>query len=700
MLPSILWMVHWCNPRPVTLTAQNQSWDYDGHAHTWPQYDITSGSLVTGHTLVVTVTGTITDVGTKPNVITDYHFTAGDIANYAITTADGTLEITEGAVVPLTITANSNSWEYDGTAHSDNGYTLNINGGSDIAVTGSNYTFENGDVLTVTISGSVTNVSESPVTNTITNVKVMRGTTDMTAHYETSDRHNGELTITKRPVTVNVTGHTLASVYDGTEKSVSGYDLICSDALFNTGTVTYTGTSSLSSTNVCDQAMSLAAANFATSNTNFNPTFTIVSDGHLTITKRQVTVTADDQAFEYDGQVHNATATFTPSNFANAADEAHVSITVSGSIQYPTQSPVTKQIESVVFDNATVGNNYEVTRVNGKLTMDYGTPIDLTITSLGDTWTYDGTAHSKNGFTYRKNSTDYNSLSNSIEINGSHGDIITITLGTQVTDVTAGTPNTIASYTIKNGTVDVRSKYHVLLGTNNLVVNPKAATITAKSHTWDYDGYAHSDNGYTVTGMVGSDTLTATIEGTITAPGTVANRVTAYSMTIGQASNYSFTLNDGELKVNNRTDADRIPLIITANSDTKMYDGTALTADGYDLLYDSQHYTVGSNGTYDFINGDRLYVDIQGSNTDNFDVTFQIVSDGQLTITPITDAITVTITGNNLTRIYDGNAHTVTGYTFTSTNALYDQSKFTNLMSTSVSDNGYYPASDYHYRRF
>ena len=76
-------------------------------------------------------------------------------------------------MVPLTITANSNSWEYDGTAHSDNGYTLSINGGSDITVTGSDYTFGNGDVLTVTISGSVTNYSATATPNEITNVKVM-----------------------------------------------------------------------------------------------------------------------------------------------------------------------------------------------------------------------------------------------------------------------------------------------------------------------------------------------------------------------------------------------------------------------------------------------------------------------------------------------------------------------------------------------
>ena len=608
------------DPRPLTIKAKNGTWPYDGSAHNLPEYDITAGTLVSPNTLHVTVDGSITDVGTTDNEITEYYIVNGSNDNYNIVAQNGTLEITEGDVVTLTITANSNSWEYDGTAHSDNGYTLTIDGGSPISVTGSDHHFDNGDVLTVTIVGSVTNYS-APAANEITNVKVMRGTTDVTSHYGTSNRNNGTLTITKHPVTVNVTGHTLTSVYNGETQTASGYDLACSDALFNTATVSYSGTSSVSSINVCDIPMSLAAANFSTSDANFEASFH-VTDGHLTITKRAATLTADDQNFHYDGSVHNAEATFTPTNVV-AADAANISITVSGSIQYPNQSPVTKEITGVTFATPSSADNYDITRVSGKLTMDFGTPIDLTITSLGGTWTYDGTAHSKDSMSVSVNGgTAVKSSINSYVIPDSHGDVITITLGTSVMDVTAGTPNAIASYTIKNGTVDVRSKYHVLLNTGDLVVNPKAATITAKSHTWNYDGIGHWDHGYTVSGLVHPDTLTATIEGSVTTPDTVNNNVTAFDMSTGRASNYSFTLIPGKLIVKPLTGSDRIPLTITANSRDTIYNGSALTADGYDLYYDGHHYTVGSNGIFDFtaIGGDRLTVDIQGSITDYSDV--------------------------------------------------------------------------------
>lgn len=402
---------------------------------------------------------------------------------------------------------------------------------------------------------------------------------------------------------------------------------------------------------------------------NYTVTF-VPSD--FTITKKALTITALDSVFAYDGSVKTQPH-YTVSGLVGS--DAISGIHTDGSIQYVNQSPVVNRMDtSAMTFNPGQRGNYDITLVNGTLRMDYTNRKDLTISSLGGTWTYDGQSHSKNGMSVSvDHGTAEESTTNTYTIPGSN-DVITITLGTNVIDVTAGTPNAIASYTINNGSVDVRGNYNVLLNTANLVVTPQPATITANSHSWIYDGYAHSDDGYTVTGLISPDTLTATVEGSITTQGTVDNNVTAYSMTRGRATNYTFTLVRGTLEVTQRPVGQQIALTITANSASKMYDGSALTADGYDLLFNDEHYTVGSNGIFDFINGDRLTVDIQGSNTHVADGNANTVNSWKVmhdtvnvsssyNVTPVNGTLTITprhviLTSATDSKTYDGEALT------------------------------------------
>lgn len=72
--------------------------------------------------------------------------------------------------------------------------------------------------MEVEITGSIVNVEEStPKNNPVTSVKVMHGTTDVTENYDVI-RRSGNLTITKRPVTVTAEKKTFS--YDGTEHEV------------------------------------------------------------------------------------------------------------------------------------------------------------------------------------------------------------------------------------------------------------------------------------------------------------------------------------------------------------------------------------------------------------------------------------------------------------------------------------------------
>lgn len=100
----------------ITLTADSQTWVYDGKAHSVTTYKITSGKLADGDKIEsVKVSGTITNAGTAKNEISGAVIKNGGSAvsggKYNITYVAGTLTVTKA---PLTLTAESDSKTYDG----------------------------------------------------------------------------------------------------------------------------------------------------------------------------------------------------------------------------------------------------------------------------------------------------------------------------------------------------------------------------------------------------------------------------------------------------------------------------------------------------------------------------------------------------------------------------------------------------------
>ena len=620
-------------PDTITITAKDSAFVYDGSEKSQPHYTVTG--LVGDASVNAVISGAIQYVSQSPvdNVVTSHSFLSGNPNNYFVKYAKGTLTMAYESPQPtVKITAKSGSWTYDGMAHSKDSCTVEFGGNTYQVGPAGNVTLAHGDELHVDITGSITeqgsinNVVEDSWTITNNGVNVASGYSVQTV--------NGTLTVTRLGgVVVNITGNHSAATYDGAEHTATDYEVTSiSNPLFTASDIVFSGTASAARTHAGTTNMNLAETMFSTDNDNFTDVDFVVEDGYITIDEKELTITAKDSTFVYDG-----TEKTQPYYIITGlvGSDAISGVTTSGTIQYVNQSPVVNRVDTSAYSfTSGLRSDYDITLVNGTLRMNYGAPVNLEITSAGDTWVYDGTAHSKDGFTYRINGADYTSTSNSATIEGSNGDVITLTLGTSVTNVTAGTPNNIVSYTIMNGTTDVRSRYNVTLHTGDLVVTPKAATITAASQTWTYDGTAHSNAHYTVTGMIAPDTLTATITGSITYPGTQANTVTSFSMTTGQATNYNFTTVPGELKVVMGTP---IALTITPASASKIYDGTPLTADSYTLTYGGNDYTVGADGYYTFPNGDKLYVDIQGTKTHVNDVANNHVNGTPVVMNGTTD---------------------------------------------------------------
>ena len=136
------------------------------------------------------------------------------------------------ANVPVTLTAASQAWTYDGQAHANDG--VSITEGELLE----------GDSLVAHADGSVTNVKDTAESNNpVRSYRIMHGSEDVTDSYDVKTVP-GTLTINKKKAVVKAQDK--AFVYDGEEKSWGGYDvsgLVGNDEIYavTKGTIRYPG---------------------------------------------------------------------------------------------------------------------------------------------------------------------------------------------------------------------------------------------------------------------------------------------------------------------------------------------------------------------------------------------------------------------------------------------------------------------------
>ena len=218
------------NPKAVTITANSNSWTYDGAAHTEAGFTATALEEGDEHefTVVMTEESTITNVGTQPNVIATVDGEAVEtgvekaIGNYLVTTVDGELEIKKDTA-ELVITSATNSWTYDSKLHKDETYTVTYNGETVAAgEDGKTFTLANGDVITITATAAgVTNVADNAEKNNTYTYTVKHGDTDTSGNYETITANVGTLTI--NPKAVTITANSNSWTYDGAAHTEAGF---------------------------------------------------------------------------------------------------------------------------------------------------------------------------------------------------------------------------------------------------------------------------------------------------------------------------------------------------------------------------------------------------------------------------------------------------------------------------------------------
>ena len=168
-------------------------------------------------------------------------------------------------------------------------------------------------------------------------------------------------------ITVEITGNSDSVVYDGTEHSVKDYTVKISDPRYTEADFTFTGKAEASGVNAGTYEMGLKAEQFKNTNARFtNVKFVIKADGVLTITPKELTITAGSKT-EY-GPTPVTCDEWTVSGLA-AGDKVE-SVKITGIQSVPGSSPNVPS--DAVIKNAKgedVTKNYAIKYVNGTLTM-------------------------------------------------------------------------------------------------------------------------------------------------------------------------------------------------------------------------------------------------------------------------------------------------------------------------------------------
>lgn len=346
---------------PATVAITNITATYDGNTH---PVTVTTTQTSDGSPISVTVNVTYNGSTTVPTNAGSYAVVATiDDATY-VGVGNATLTISK---VSLTVTADNKTKTY---------------GDVNPTFTGSISGFVNSEdesVITGTPSYTCTATATTPAgtANIVPNVGTMSATNYSFATV------NGTLTIDKAQLTVTADNKT--RVYGEANptltSAISGMVNSETVATACSGTPAYTCTAI--GTSPVGTPVAITPTLGTLTSTNYNFTFV---DGELSITKAELTVTADDKTKVY-GEA-NPTLTGTVSGFANSETES----VINGNAVYTCAATETTNVGTVDIITDVTGmtaNNYTFTGVNSTLTI---TKATATITISNTEQAYDGTA--------------------------------------------------------------------------------------------------------------------------------------------------------------------------------------------------------------------------------------------------------------------------------------------------------------------
>ena len=402
---------------------------------------------------------------------------------------------------------------------------------------------------------------------------------------------------------------------------------------------------------------------------------------------KNVTLTAEDRIVTYNGQEQTVNTGYDVVVKADNGKNFKLSgVEFSGVYASGTGKEVGEY--DINFVDETVGKIDTTTKyivantVKGTLTI---TPIDtviVTITGNTDSKVYNGTEQSVTGYTVESISNDnYKETDFSLKVG-----VEAKATGTNASDTAYSMGLTEDSFVNNNNNF---KNVTFVVEDGSLTITKRPLTIEGQSsEPITYDGQTHSfANWWPVTptdntGLVSGHEVSG-ISYLLTGKD-------ADSYTGEFTGTYDIEYAPGEMLIE---PAEKIVIKITGNTATETYDGTEKSVTGYTTDVKDSSITVKlKEGKAAIAKGTNVDTYYMGLTADDFTATsinykniVIEVTDGYLTIKErpyrpnpsITDKITVEITGNSDSVVYDGTEHSVKDYTVKISDSRYTEKDFT-----------------------
>ncbi len=607
-------------PITIVLKSFDDSKTYDGTALTNDTWQLLSGSLLTGHNLVVDLSSSITNPGTIENTITAYIIDGSD--NDVSSMYDIQFILGELTVTPINITIETLTDFKDYDAYALYGGSGYLTSGSLI---GTHY-LEYGPEESITYPGSIENNPSVVVRDALGN--------DVSIGYNITYNYG---TLTINPIEITVSTATYEKTYDGLALE-GGLGTLSEGSLIGTHYLEYGPVSSLITPGSITNAISIVVRDSLGNDVTDGYDITTLF-GTLTVNQLDLTVTTATDSKDYDstallgGTGYITSGSLIGGHYIDYGTE--LSITSPGTID--------NDLSFVVRD----GNGDDVTFAYN-LTYDYGTltinPINITITTGTDSKDYDSTALLGGTGT----------LTSGSLIVGDY-----IEYGSEASITYPGTVDNSIGVIIRDSLGnDVTIAYNITYNYGTLTINPINITVATISDSKDYDGLELLGGIGSITSgsLYGTHYVEYGSEISITDPGTVGNDIGVIirdDLGNDVTAAYNISYDYGTLTINT------LNLTISTGSDSKVYDGLELLGGTGSItsgsLFGTHYIEYGTEiGITDpgSIENDRSYV-IRDSGGNDVTGLYTVTEDyGTLTITPID----ITISTNSDTKVYDETA--------------------------------------------
>ena len=592
--------------REVVVKPKDASRVFDGEALEASEWEVAEGSpdqFLAGQGISDPVfSGSQTAPGTSESSIVSWGYPENTKAgNYEIRTEKGTLNVTSrGAAETITVEANSTSATYDGGTHSAAGLKT-----TEFVVGGKAYT----------VSGLSTEDPSAADAGTYTNnvtgtAKVSDAAgNDVTSEFAVEIK-DGSLVI--GPAEATIRPKDASKPYDGTPLVASEFEAAGFVGGDGVAGVTYGG----SQTDAGESGSTIAAYEAAGSTKLANYKIAL-GEGRLEVTanaeKVVVTIRENSATFPYDGEAKTAegyevagisSALYKEGDFAFVGDAAHKVATGTDAGDYDMGLlPGDFENTSANFSNVV----FEIE--DGQLHI---VPATLTVTTHGASKPYDGTALTASG-----------------EISGFvNGE--TASFATTGSQTLVGT--SANSYAITWDGTAKESNYNVVegaIGTLEVTPSQVAITVTPRGGSKVYDGKPLASAGIDVDGLPAGFTLDAATKGSITDAGELLAEVDASTIVIKNAAGEDVTAQFANVTCGKAPlIVTKRPVTVTSATDSKVYDGAALTK--HEAAVTAGSLVEGESFGYDFTGAqtavgtsDNTFTVKAGANTslDNYEIT-------------------------------------------------------------------------------